>query len=162
MAARIFMATPAGQITFLYEFADSVVPGPLIQAADGNFYGVLQSADFTTAGAIFKMTADHTVTILHSFSYTDGSIPYGTLIQGPIGNLYGVTQEGGTANKGVIFEISTDGTSYQVIHNFGDGSVMNDGIWPRGTLVVGQDKNLYGTTLAGGSAGWGTVFRISP
>lgn len=160
--SRIFMATLAGQITFLYEFTDSVVPGPLMQAADGNFYGVLQSADFTSAGAIFKMTADYTVTILHSFSYTDGNIPYGTLVQGPNANLYGVTQEGGTANSGVIFEISTDGTTYQVIHNFGDGSVTDDGIWPRGTLVVGQDKNLYGTTLAGGSAGWGTVFRISP
>jgi uncharacterized repeat protein (TIGR03803 family) len=160
--AQIFMVTPSGQATFLYTFEDAFVPGPLIQTADGNFYGVLQSPDFTSAGAVFKMTADHTVTILHSFSYTDGSIPYGTLVQGPNGNLYGVTEEGGTAGNGVIFEISTDGTSYQVIHNFGDGSVLNDGVFPRGTLVVGQDKNLYGTTWAGGSAGWGTVFRISP
>jgi uncharacterized repeat protein (TIGR03803 family) len=48
------------------------------------------------------------------------------------------------------------------LHNFGDGSVANDGKGPVGTLVVGKDKNLYGATATGGSAGLGTVFKISP
>jgi uncharacterized repeat protein (TIGR03803 family) len=77
-------------------------------------------------------------------------------------NLYGVTGQGGTAGFGVIFEISTNSSTYTILHNFGDGSVANDGKDPVGPLVVGKDKNLYGTTTAGGSAGLGTVFKITP
>jgi uncharacterized repeat protein (TIGR03803 family) len=84
------------------------------------------------------------------------------VIQGPNGNLYGLTYSDGTAGKGTVFELAADGSSFNVLHNFGDGTVQNDGEYPVGTLVVSSDNNLYGTTALGGSAGLGTVFRISP
>jgi uncharacterized repeat protein (TIGR03803 family) len=37
-----------------------------------------------------------------------------------------------------------------------------DGSCPRATLVQATDGNFYGTTLAGGAAGSGTVFKITP
>ena len=37
-----------------------------------------------------------------------------------------------------------------------------DGANPASTLIQGADGNFYGTTADGGSAGYGTVFRVSP
>jgi uncharacterized repeat protein (TIGR03803 family) len=108
------------------------------------------------------MTPNYVVTVLHSFGQgSDGKDPRG-IVEGPNGNLYGATFLGGTGGQGTIFEVSTDGSSYTVLHNFADGTVPNDGEQPEGTLIVGADNNLYGTTLGGGSAGKGTVFKISP
>jgi uncharacterized repeat protein (TIGR03803 family) len=162
-----FKLTPGGQITFYPQTLQLAVEGPLIQASDGNFYGMSGEGLFgiSSTPSVFSMTTSGVVTILHNFGQgTDGAFPWGTVVQGPNGNLYGTTSAGGTGGKGIIFEISTDGTSYTILHNFGDGSVANDGEHPSGTLIVGHDKNLYGTTELGGSAGLGTVFefRLAP
>jgi uncharacterized repeat protein (TIGR03803 family) len=109
---------------------------------------------------VFQLTPAGVANLLCTFPN-----PYGVtsgVIQGPNGNLYGLIHSGGTAGKGFVFELSTDGSFFNVLHNFGDGTVQNDGEYPVGTLVVGSDNNLYGTTFEGGSAGLGTVFRISP
>lgn len=46
-----------------------------------------------------------------------------------------------------------------VLHSFAvDGA---DGYHPYATLVIDSRRNLYGTTLHGGSHGFGTVFKIS-
>ena len=37
-----------------------------------------------------------------------------------------------------------------------------DGLLPYGALLRGIDGSLYGTTVAGGAAGFGTVFRFTP
>jgi uncharacterized repeat protein (TIGR03803 family) len=87
---------------------------------------------------------------------------FNAVVQGPNGNLYGVALAGGTTNGGVLFEISTDGSSYTILHKFGDGSVPNDGIAPSGPLLVGSDKNLYGETSSGGTANQGIIFKFSP
>jgi uncharacterized repeat protein (TIGR03803 family) len=159
-----FKLTPGGQITFYPQSLQLAVEGPLIQASDGNFYGMSGEGLYgiSSTPSVFSMTPSGVVTILHTFGQgTDGTFPWGTVVQGPNGNLYGTTSAGGTAGKGIIFEISTDGTSYTILHNFGDGSVANDGQHPSGTLIVGHDKNLYGTTELGGSAGLGIVFKFS-
>jgi uncharacterized repeat protein (TIGR03803 family) len=149
----IFEMTPAGNVTIIYTFA-SGLSAPLIQGIDGNFYG--------TNETVFKMTPDHVVTVLHTFGQgSDGASPNG-VVQGPTGNLYGVTQTGGTANFGIVYEVSTDGSSYNILHNFGDGSISHDGHNPGCVLVVGLDNNLYGTTPLGGVGNRGTIFRISP
>jgi uncharacterized repeat protein (TIGR03803 family) len=167
----IFQMTPGGNVTFLYQFPGSAGGGPdaaLIQAQDGTFYGTTYGGGQYGGGIVFKMTTAFTVAILHSFGQgTDGAVP-GGLVLGPNGNLYGTTFNGGTTahgtanGDGTVYELSTDGASYTVLHNFGDGSVPNDGLYPNGPLVVGADNNLYGTTYFGGSAKEGTVFRISP
>jgi len=36
------------------------------------------------------------------------------------------------------------------------------GIGPVGGLIVGPDGDLYGTTLVGGSAGLGTIYKVNP
>lgn len=153
----IFEMTPDGTVTEIYTFTAGW-PNALIQGTDGNFYGTTGSI---TDGVVFKMTSDHVVSVLHTFGQgTDGQFA-GGLVQGPTGNLYGTTGLGGSADQGTIYEITTDGSSYNILHNFGDGSVINDGNNP-GPLVVGSDNNLYGTTSIGGVSNNGTVFKISP
>jgi uncharacterized repeat protein (TIGR03803 family) len=159
-----FKLTPGGQITFYPQSLQLAVEAPLMQAADGSFYGMSGEGLFgrSSTPSVFSMTPSGVVTILHTFGQGgDGAWPSGTVVQGPNGNLYGTTSLGGTAGKGIIFEISTDGKSYTILHNFGDGTVPNDGVSPSGSLIVGRDKNLYGTTESGGSANFGTVFKFS-
>lgn len=44
------------------------------------------------------------------------------------------------------------------LYNFTGGT---DGGYPEAGLIIGSDGYFYGTTSAGGSAGDGTVFKIS-
>ena len=57
-----------------------------------------------------------------------------------------------------MFKLNKDGTHFSVLHSLGSGA---DGAGPLGPLVEGSDKALYGTTGAGGTDGWGTVFRLN-
>lgn len=38
----------------------------------------------------------------------------------------------------------------------------NDGAMPRGAVIQGQDGNLYGTTLDGGTSADGTIYSVTP
>lgn len=155
-SGEIFKMTPAGKLSTFYTFTGTPgLNGPLIQGTDGNFYGA-------TGNTLFKLTPGASFSVLHTFGLgTDGAGP-GSVTQGSNGNLYGLCSVGGTAGYGTIFEISTDGSSYTVLHNFGDGSIQNDGQYPQDRLLLGGDKNFYGVTQSGGSAGYGTIFRVSP
>jgi uncharacterized repeat protein (TIGR03803 family) len=160
LTAAIFKLTPSGEVTALYQVPGSLstIGGPLIQASDGNLYGTSGSSG--TDGTVFRISLPgDVVSPVYAFQGSDGSGPAG-LVQGTDGYLYGVTYAGGSAGKGVVFKLSTDGSSYTVLHNFGDGA--KNGANPIGPLVFGSDSDLYGVTEKGGSAGLGTVFKISP
>jgi uncharacterized repeat protein (TIGR03803 family) len=165
-SGEIYEVTPAGKIETVYlypsnEFSPLV---PLILGSDGNLYGESVQSSSPSEEYVFQLTPSGAYTVVHTFASPGGDLPIGVsgLTEGPNGNLYGLTSGGGTAGKGTVFEVSTDGSSFNVLHNFGDGNVQNDGESPAGALVLGADNNLYGVTSAGGSAGKGTVFRISP
>jgi hypothetical protein len=55
----------------------------------------------------------HSYTLLHSFSFSDGTFPVGPLIADSSGNLYGTTFEGGMGcgglGCGVVFKLSGTG-----------------------------------------------------
>ncbi|MBV8482763.1 MAG: hypothetical protein JO077_07860 [Verrucomicrobia bacterium] len=155
----IFRLTPQGQFTAIYSLFPQT-QAPLIQASDGNLYTTIPMFN-SSVGSILRVGTSCCGAIIHSFSFPDGINPVGALVQGPDGNLYGVTTAGGAAGEGTIFEISTDGSVSKVVHNFGDGTVPNDGSKPNGGLLLGKDGNLYGTTYNGGSAGLGTVFKFT-
>jgi uncharacterized repeat protein (TIGR03803 family) len=108
-----------------------------------------------------------TENVLYAFQGgSDGAGPYGGVIFDAAGNLYGTTAAGGASpcddGCGTVFELSPaagGGWTETVIHTFGIGT---DGIQPEGALVFDAAGNLYGTTLAGGTTGLGTVFELSP
>jgi uncharacterized repeat protein (TIGR03803 family) len=134
--------------------------GGLIQASDGNFYGMTSAGGSSSDGTVFKLTTSGTFTLLHSFAggSSDGAAPYGSLVQASDGNLYGMTHSGGPSGDGTVFKITTSGT-LTVLHTFFNSST--DGAGPYGSLIQASDGNLYGMTYAGGSSGRGTVFKIT-
>jgi uncharacterized repeat protein (TIGR03803 family) len=102
-------------------------------------------------------------TILYEFQNgTDGSSPLGGLLMDAGGNLYGTTQFGGSASAGTAFELVSNGSggyTEKVIYTFQGAA---DGGGPLSALIMGQSGALYGTASQGGSAGYGTVFELSP
>ncbi|MFL6351108.1 MAG: choice-of-anchor tandem repeat GloVer-containing protein [Bryobacteraceae bacterium] len=118
----------------------------------------LSAALLISTLAIGRADAE-TVTILHSFSVSDGSQPSVGLIRDSAGNLYGTTSSGGPSDYGTIFKLDSSGNNYTVLHNF--GSVPNDGSQPYGALILDSAGNLYGTTNSSrGFSGFGTVFKL--
>lgn len=177
-AAAIFSAAltlPAFAVTesVLHSFhgaSDGATPNTaLIQATDGNFYGVASTGGPNTCGnnscgTIFKMTPTGVTTTLHAFNGTDGSNPSAALIQGTDGYLYGTAFSGGAHGSGTVFKISTTGT-FTTLYSFATipaAEYQNtDGANPDSALIQLPDGNFYGTTLQG-ALGGGTIFRITP
>jgi uncharacterized repeat protein (TIGR03803 family) len=106
-----------------------------------------------------------TAAIIHNFPSQvvgDGSQPWGSLAlvrTGKSAALYGTTVYGGTAGRGTIFVTNPSGTSYRVLHSFAGGA--GDGSQPRYGSLQQVGSVLYGTTLYGGPAGDGVIFKIN-
>ena len=161
----VFQVTPGGAETVLHSFGaagsgDGLGPfGRLLEASDGNFYGMTYMGGTNNVGTAFKITPAGVESILHSFgSVGDGALPSGSLIQAKDGNFYGTTTVGGTYNRSAVIKITPDGITESVLYSF--GSYIGDGLTSRGDVVQATDGNLYGITYHGGKFGIGTVFRI--
>jgi uncharacterized repeat protein (TIGR03803 family) len=106
----IFKITTGGTLTTIYNFCSqtncidgSTPEAGLIQATDGNFYGVTAFGGTNGYGTVFKVTSAGALTTLNLFDSTDGSAPVGGLLQGTNGTLYGTTYEGGTSELGTVY-----------------------------------------------------------
>ena len=160
---EIFQITTAGKLTVLHSFggADGEYSyAAPVQGADGNFYGTTYLGGSRGDGTVFKMTPGGKLTTLHSFGGTDGSQPLAGLAAGSDGNFYGTTNLGGSHGDGVVFKVTPSG-QFSVLHNFCSKAGCADGQNSYAGLIQATDGNLYGTTLAGGSQGHGTVFKIT-
>ena len=129
---------------------------------DGYLYGTTRQGGIGSAGTVFKMTTNGTLTTLVNFCITNGAYPYAGLTLGPDGNFYGTTYQGGTTNlnlglgDGTVFRVTTNGTLTTLVNfNYANG----DG--PRAGLTLGPDGDFYGTTQYGGDGGPGTVFKVT-
>jgi uncharacterized repeat protein (TIGR03803 family) len=159
----VFKITPSGTLTTLYSFCsqsgctDGEYPSGLVQATNGDFYGITQLGGANSAGTVFQITPTGALTTLHSFcsqsGCTDGNYPEGALVQGTDGSLYGTTSNGGPSREGTIFKI-TPGGALTTLHSF-DGA---DGANPGAGLIQATNGEFYGTTVNGGD---GTVFSLS-
>ena len=171
----IFKITPSGSFTELHgggEYAAGLTLG-----SDGNFYGTSYAGGTGGDGFVFKMTSSGALTTLYTFAansngiWANGNFPRG-LVQASDGNFYGTTYYGGTNTCisggtnygcGTVYRITPGGT-LTTLYNFCSKSGCADGQNP-GTLVLGADGSLYGTTLYGGGSacngGCGTIFKIT-
>jgi len=138
--------------------------GPMIQASDGNFYGITEyggsSACAEGCGTIFKITSAGAYSIFHTFKNTasDGYGPQPGLVQGKDGALYGAAYL--TATGGAIFRITLAG-KISYIHTF---TATVDNSCPNGGLTLGSNGDLYGTTpgsCAGDAFEYGTVYELT-
>jgi uncharacterized repeat protein (TIGR03803 family) len=120
-----------------------------------------------TTTTIVTVTAGlASVSYLYSFGLvqSDGVQPAG-FIQASDGNFYGSTMAGGAGNAcsdmegscGAIFKMTPAGNE-TVLYSF--GANISDGYWPDG-LIQASDGNFYGTTVDGGTYGYGTFFKLT-
>jgi uncharacterized repeat protein (TIGR03803 family) len=139
--------------------------GGLIFDQSGNLYGTAAYDGRLGNGVAFRLTSSAsgwTETVLHAFNYSNGYIPAASLIFDQAGNLYGTTFSGGPKGQGLVFQLTPNANGSwkeKVLHQFVGGS---DGGEPDAALIFDQTGNLYGTTQAGGAAGYGVVFRLTP
>ena len=173
---------PAGATTpsesVLYSFKGdkngSFPYAPLISDAKGTFYGTttgFHSKTKNACGNAFQLDPPKSsgkpwgYQILHSFTRgkSDGCNPWAGVVKDPSGTLYGTTQNGGAyyPNGGTVFALtppaagSKDWTE-SIVHSFLGGG-------PTGSLIIGHDGVLYGTTNTGGSdSDAGSVFALTP
>ena len=132
-------------------------------------YGTAGYGGSSGLGTVFAVGTDGTdFKTLHTFAGypSEGATSRAGLILS--GNtLYGTTIAGGSSDIGTVFAINTNGTGFTNLHSFsagpniGNGYYTNsDGANPWAGLVV-SGNTLYGTAVAGGSSGLGTVFAIN-
>ena len=165
----VFKITSGGALTTLYTFCsqtgctDGAVPFlGLAQGVDGNFYGATFGGGGPNGGTIFKISAQGTLTTLHTFCVTsyypfcDGRNPL-QLVQGTDGSFYGLTLDA----QGIVFKITPEG-ALTILYTFCSQIACADGSTPRGALSLGSDGNFYGTTQYGGTSNQGTVFKVTP
>ena len=164
-AGTVFKVTPRGKEIVLYTFtggADGANPeaGLLVDAKTGNLYGTTNAGGAYSAGTVFEVTPKGNETVLYSFTgKTDGANPQAGLVMNATGLLYGTTSAGGSNNNGTVFRLGKKAGKWteNVLYSFSSGT---DGTIPVSAVTFDAAGNLYGTTSAGGSYGYGTVFRL--
>jgi|HubBroStandDraft_1064217.scaffolds.fasta_scaffold00664_6 uncharacterized repeat protein (TIGR03803 family) len=163
----VFKMSPTGEETVLHEFTggtDGATPeGRLVKGKGSNFYGTTFAGGSANAGTVFEVTGKGVETVVFSFSGSaTGANPVAGLAIDAKGNLYGTTSVGGANGNGTVFELSPPSAggawTETVLYSFGTGT---DGANPIGGVTFDAAGNLYGTTSAGGTYGYGTIFELS-
>jgi uncharacterized repeat protein (TIGR03803 family) len=115
----IFKITASGTKTVIYNFSSNFAtyspigtcPTLLIQASDGNLYGVTSSGGLNGAGAFYSITLTGTnITPYYAFQnalMTGDPSGINGLIQASDGNFYGSSFLGGSQNLGTVFKLIT-------------------------------------------------------
>lgn len=177
----VYEVTKTGKLSVLHSFKGSptdgrggqYIPAPLDGLARdtaGNLYGTTleggnsnksSSCSPAGCGVVFKVAPSGTETILYNFpAYAQPS----NVILDSEGNLYGTTAYGGIGNGGTgygtVYEIKDE--TFSVLYDFCAASGCEDGSIPFSGLVRDSAGDLYGTTIDGGAAGQGTVFKLTP
>ena len=164
----------------LYDFkggADGAYPaaGLALDPTSGALFGTSGGGDVPSdLGTVFKLTppapgqTQWTESVIYRFTGgANGSNPLARLLFDPAsGSLYGTAFDGGgVSGSGLVFKLSppppgqTQWTQ-SVLHSF--GAFAGDGANPQAGLSLGADGALYGTTVFGGTAQMGTVYRLAP
>jgi uncharacterized repeat protein (TIGR03803 family) len=176
----IFEITPEGILTTLYAFDNSDGENPLaalIQATDGNFYGMTQYAGAYGLGTIFQMTPTGTLTELFNFELGEGANPGYALFQATNGILYGATLIGGDYHScafsgcGTIFALNIGLNPFVSLERYsgevgqtgfilGQGFTGTSGVSLNGTpasFKVVSDTFIRATVPAAATTGYVTV-----
>jgi uncharacterized repeat protein (TIGR03803 family) len=134
-----------------YTLGSAVIYGALALPASG-FGAVSEAVLFSFPG---------------SGIFPGGATPQAGLVRDAQGNFYGTATAGGAfaCNCGVVFMVSPPSSgsgqwTETILHTF--QGYPSDGGVPMNNLTFDGAGNLYGTTLLGGSAQAGTVFKLMP
>lgn len=133
----------------------SLFAGLAIDSA-GYIYG-------TTTATVFRIIPNgvnnwYLQTIFKFSTTAQGVSPNGTPVLDSAGNIYGTTTTGGKNNLGVVYVLVKGTTKYteKILYSFGA-----NGTKPNGGIVMDANRNIYGTTTAGGKNGAGIVYELA-
>ena len=101
-----------------------------------------------------------TYKVIHNFTYYGGATPYSGPVFDRFGNMWGAAYSGGSFGSGGVYRMSPHGSSwaYTLVYSL---KGTPDGAGPAfGTLAIGPDGSLFGTTEGGGYLG--TTFVVCP
>jgi uncharacterized repeat protein (TIGR03803 family) len=148
-----------------YTNSDGAYPYGTLILSGNTLYGEASEGGTNNGGTVFAINTNGTrFTNLYTFTFgNDGGDPVGGLTLS--GNsLYGTTYGGGSFGHGTVFAVNINGTGFTTLHNFttvsGSPYTNSDGANPDCTLIL-SGNTLYGTTTAGGTHGFGTVFALN-
>jgi uncharacterized repeat protein (TIGR03803 family) len=131
----IFRITPSGSFATLHALNNTTDGGPpnqaLVQASDGNFYGVGGISPTGVIGSLFRVTPAGQFTDIHNMSHPPDADPNARLIQASNGLLYGATF------YGEVFQMSLSG-SFQIVVPGNFDTIL-------GGVTQASDGNLWGT-----------------
>jgi len=109
-AGVIFKITTGGTYTVLHNFNGTSDGNQgysgLVQATDGNLFGVTGMGGSSNVGTIYKITTSGTFSVLYNFDTTHGANPQSYLTQHTNGILYGDAEEGGSQKQGVFYSLN--------------------------------------------------------
>ncbi len=158
----IYSVAPDGLEHVVHSFGkrgDGDLPLAGLVDVNGVLYGTTELGGAHDKGTVFELDASGE-RVLHSFAGApnDGGHPTAGLIRYKDA-LYGTTRAGGLiAAGGAVYKVTPFGYE-DVLHSF--GVKHGDGMNPAGPLVV-VNGEFFGTTLHGGTHGYGTVFAMAP
>jgi uncharacterized repeat protein (TIGR03803 family) len=158
----VFSVTPSGKANLIYAFkgppSDGEMPMAGLIEVNGALYGTTFNGGRSDNGIVFKISLPSGIeTVLYSFKgRPDGAMPRAGLTE-VNGMLYGTTITAGANGLGAVFKITTSGHE-SVLYSFKSNAI--DGYTPYAGLV-NVKGTLFGTTLVGGIAGNGTVFKVT-
>ena len=145
---------------------DGIFPSARLISSGGILYGTTEQGGNYGSGTIFSVTTNQPASfnIVHYFAAVDpvtqtnneGAFSFSGLVLSD-GTLYGTAVGGGTYGNGTVFAVNTNTLVFTNLYNFTGG---NDGSEPHAGLTL-SGHTLYGTTLAGGTSGMGTLFAIN-
>ena len=159
----LYKLSPKRKLTVLHSFTAGTTDGcypygtPAVDA-HGNMYGGTGGCGTSNLGVVWKVSKNGTEKILHNFAgASDGQSPLAGVILDKAGNIYGTTNTGGASGFGTAFEVNKNG-KFILLHAFTGGT---DGKYLYGGLILDPKGRIYGTTINGGTGGYGTVWRIT-
>ena len=157
-----FNTAGAGTYTMLHELdgtTDGQFPiAELLQASNGFLYGSTIQAGSNLGGTIFTWNIPlASFSVVHDFTYANGSSQFGRLIQAASGLLYGMTNRGGTNDDGVLYSFNTTGNVYTVLKNL-NASGLSDA-WAG--LNEHSPGVFFGVSNEGGAVNAGALFSYT-
>lgn len=157
-SGTIFRMRPDGTVETVITFngTNGSDPVGLIQANDGNLYGVTRNGGTFAAGTFYCLTTNGELRTLANFDGTNGAGPCAPLLQASDGNFYGACAGGGTNHGGGVFKATVDGSVTMLAYFEHPPCNSNS------RLIEAPDGYLYGTTDCQGELGAGSVYRIRP
>ncbi len=133
-------------------------------ATDGtNVFGTAPNGGVNSAGTLFEIAPNGTLTTLYSFggaadgngNNTDGTNPQAAPLLAPDGFLYGTTTGGGANGNGTVYRLNPATGALTTLTSFSSATTGSNCVAP---LVTDGNGNFYGVASEGGTNDDGTLF----